>query len=417
MILYRNLTVLDRLSPWYNQLVEVAVSDEGTYSMGPSGSLQVAPKERVDCSGEVLATGFADLGAESPMPGYPGRGTLRELAEEAFLGGFTDVAIYPTTDPPLDTSEAVAAFKQAATSLPVRLHPYGAVSKSLKGEQLAELHALRSAGVVGFADGIAARQNPELLRLALEYTRNLGLPILHYPSTGGFENDNSVHESTATVGLGLATLPAEAEAMGVRQASEIAAYTNGNLLIGPISTQQACKALEKVADSLVAFTNPHYLLLTDQQLSDFDPRYKWMPPLRSKEDVHVLREAVASGLVRGIASGHTPVSIEEKQHDFVSARAGGPTLHSLFAVLNTALVQTGVMSPEQLLALLHVRNRELLGLKPLVLDAGYRGPLFRLQLEADYAPYRPKQVYALADPFADVPLKGRVLPLCSFKTA
>ncbi|MDX2063564.1 MAG: hypothetical protein SFY70_10925 [Bacteroidia bacterium] len=414
--LLTNVWVVDAASPWYDQRVDVRYDGAAVLEVGPAGTL--SPEgPTTDGNGEGLTTGFVDLGAECPEPGNPHRGTLAEFALEAYLGGFADVLVEPQTSPALDTPEAVAYLKAAAAAYPVRLHPLGALTAHLGGELLAEVARLQAAGALALGDGRLPTLKTGLLERALHYTTPLDLPVFQPLALQRTWPAGVAHESPTTVALGLPTSPAGQEADALARAVAALNYAGGRLHVGPVTTADALaalKAAQQAGFALTAHTSPLYLMLTDAELASFDARYHLCPPLRSQADAVALAQAFADGTFVGIATHHTPVCTEEKVADFSAARPGGPVLHAAFAALNTVVVGSGLLTLPELVQRLTAPARQLLGLPTPVFEVGYTGPLFRLSTTEAYVPYRPKPVYAHADPFGELALVGRVTPLRPF---
>ena len=98
-------------------------------------------------------------------------GLLRGL-DAASAGGFTDVAILPSTNPAIDNKASVAYLISrsieggAATSA----LPLGCISEHRKGAQLAEMLDMAEAGAIGFSDDKPV-ERAGLIQMALEYLR------------------------------------------------------------------------------------------------------------------------------------------------------------------------------------------------------------------------------------------------------
>ena len=58
---------------------------------------------------------------------------------------------------------------------------------------------------------------------------------------------------------------------------------------------------------------PHHFALTDEACSNFDTSTKVNPPLRSKEDVQAIKEAIADGTIDCIVTDHAPHTKEDKE--------------------------------------------------------------------------------------------------------
>ena len=62
-------------------------------------------------------------------------------------------------------------------------------------------------------------------------------------------------------------------------------------------------------------TCPHYFILTEDAIGDYDTFAKVNPPLRAKEDVYAIIEGIMDGTIDVIASGHSPTNMTEKERE------------------------------------------------------------------------------------------------------
>ena len=74
----------------------------------------------------------------------------------AVAGGVTTVCAQPDTDPALDEPSLVRTLRDRAEALGLaRLLPVGALTRGLRGEELAEMAELRDAGCIAFSQADA----------------------------------------------------------------------------------------------------------------------------------------------------------------------------------------------------------------------------------------------------------------------
>ncbi len=94
---------------------------------------------------------------------------------------------------------------------------------------------------------------------------------------------------------------------------------------------------------VTAEVTPHHLLLTDELAESYDPIYKVNPPLRTAEDVHALREALADGTIDCVATDHAPHPIEAKETEWSNAAMGMVGLETALSVVQRTMVDTGLL--------------------------------------------------------------------------
>src|SRR5215813_14245994 len=129
--------------------------------------------EVIDCRGKVVAPGLIDMRAFVGEPGAEHRETISSASQAAAAGGVTTIISQPDTSPAVD-DPAVVDFVQrrARDTAIVHVHPMAALTKGLKGEEMAEIGLLKAAGAVAFTDGARSVVNAQVMRRALTYGRD-----------------------------------------------------------------------------------------------------------------------------------------------------------------------------------------------------------------------------------------------------
>jgi len=301
----------------------------------------------IHASGLVASPGFIDLHCHLREPGFEQKETIRTGTEAAARGGFTAVCCMPNTEPPVD-SAAVVDFVQRrclAEGL-VRVFPIGCVSKGRKGKELSEMAELAGAGVVAFSDDGDPVYDSNLMRLALTYTLDLGLPISNHCQERSLCRGGVMAEGWVATRLGLPGIPAAAEEAMMARDIALAELTGGQLHLAHVSSAGAVPLLRRGRErglSVTAEVCPHHLTITDQWAFgsrgsetdtasplSYDTFTKVYPPLRSQQDVDALVEALAEGVIDCIATDHAPHDLTSKQVTYQDAAFG-------ISVLETAL--------------------------------------------------------------------------------
>ncbi|GAH69844.1 unnamed protein product, partial [marine sediment metagenome] len=148
--------------------------------------------------GLIVCPGFVDLHCHLRQPGFEDKETIATGSQAAARGGFTTICCMPNTSPPLDSRATVDYVKSTAASEGVvRILPIGCISKGRKGEELAPMSELASAGVIAYSDDGKPVLNSNLMRQALDYSRVLGLPIIDHSedtllTEGGLMNEGII---------------------------------------------------------------------------------------------------------------------------------------------------------------------------------------------------------------------------------
>ena len=307
----------------------------------PEGSLVIDGSDLVACPG------FIDLHCHLREPGFEYKETIAAGSKAGAKGGFTTLCAMPNTDPPIDNAAVVEFIhertKQDAT---VRVLPIGCVTKGRKGHELAEMEELASAGVVAFSDDGDPVYDANLMRLALLYSLDLGLPISNHCQDKSISCNGVMAEGPVATHLGLDGIPAAAEEAMIARDIALAEATGGRLHVAHLSTAGSVPLVREAKYKglrVTAEVCPHHLTITDEwalgrkgQPADaagymaYDTSTKVYPPLRSQSDVDTLIDALADGVIDCVATDHAPHDLTSKQVTYNDAAFG-------ISVLETAL--------------------------------------------------------------------------------
>jgi dihydroorotase len=335
------------------------------------------PDETLDATGCIVSPGLIDCRVALGEPGYDEDETIASGSAAAVAGGFTSIAATPDTDPVVDT-RAAAEFvaHQSERAGLCRIYPLGAVTKNLKGEELAEIGQLVDGGAVAFTDGKRAPVNAEVLRRALQYTGMKNRVILHHPRVPELTAGAVMHEGYYSTVLGLRGAPVAAEEIAVRGNIALAEATGGRIHLTGISTKNSVEEVRQARQRGVRITadvTPAHLLLTDQCLEGFDPNYKLDPPLRPQEHIDALIAGLKDGTIGLISADHRPHAAEKKMREIEQAPFGIVGLETLIPLCVEALIAPGHLTWAQLLSKLTVGPAQLLGIEAGTLAVGAPG--------------------------------------------
>lgn len=294
----------------------------------------------VDIPNLHISYGWIDSSVSFGEPGYEERETIAHGLEVAAKSGFTHICLNPNTDPVIDNQAGVNLVLSKASGQASTLLPIGALTKNSEGIDMAEMFDMKNAGAVAFGDYKKSMENANLLKISLQYTQNFNARVIAYASDKNIKGKGVVNEGVVSTRLGLKGIPDLAEEIVVARNLYLLEYTGGKMHIPTISTQKSIeliKAAKAKGLDVTCSVAVHHLVLTDEQLDNFDTRYKVAPPLKDETTRQALINAVLDDTIDCITTDHQPWDIEHKKLEFDLAKDGTIGLESAFGALRNVL--------------------------------------------------------------------------------
>jgi len=318
-------------------------------------------------SGFVVVPGLIDMHVHLREPGQEHKETVATGTAAAVAGGFTAVACMPNTSPVNDTAGVTEyILKKAAEANLARVYPIGAVSRGQKGQELADIAELKSAGCVAVTDDGHPVSTALLMRRALEYTSMFNMPVIEHCEEQTLKGDGVAHEGFHAAALGLRGIPGEAESIMALRDIQLAELTKGAVHIAHISARQTLDGVRwgKWRGARVTCeVTPHHFILTDEMLGapvPYDTHTKMNPPLREAADRDAMLAGLADGSIDVIATDHAPHHYDEKRVEFDRAPFGITGLETAVSLCFDRLVHAGVVSLARLVELLSLNPARIL---------------------------------------------------------
>ncbi len=330
-VLIKNATLLSTDSPSHGKILDIFIDNGIISKIG--NHLNISADKTIEEENLHISIGWVDCFANFCDPGQEFKETLETGSNAAAAGGFTEVMLIPNTNPVVSNKSQIEYLIQKSKSLPVTIHPIGAVTKNAEGKELSEMYDMFKTGAVAFSDGLNPVQSSGILQKALEYILAVNATIIQLPDDKNIGSKGLMNEGEISTKLGLPGKPALSEELMVARDIELARYTNSKIHFTGISTKKSLElivAAKKENLKVSCSVTPYQLYFSENDLTDYDTNLKVNPPLRTKEDREAMRNGIKNKTIDFIASHHQPQDWDHKVCEFEYAKNGMEGLESVF---------------------------------------------------------------------------------------
>ncbi len=337
-LLLRLVRILDPRSKFHKKKVDVLIVNGAVERIGKN--LRAKDAREIEGKALHLSPGWLDMQVNFCDPGFEYKEDLDSGMKAAARGGFTAVAVKPSTLPVIDSKAQVEYIKNKSKNSIVNVYPIAALTKNFNGKDLTEMQDLHKAGAIAFSQGNRSISDSGIMLRSLQYVKSFDGIVFQLPDDPSISNDASINESKVSVQMGMKGRPAISEEVMVNRDLQLLRYAESRLHFSQLSSAGSVELIKKAKKEkldISASVSPYHLIFDERAVSNFDTSYKFNPPLRGAKDRKVLVNALRDGHIDVLTSVHSPHEDDAKKVEFESASFGLIGLETLYALVNTEL--------------------------------------------------------------------------------
>lgn len=363
MILIKNGRLIDLLNK-IDGLSDILVEDDRITKVAKN--IKVEADEIIDASGKIVLPGIVDMHVHLREPGREDKETILSATKAALKGGVTSLLAMPNTEPAIDSVESVELLKGIIKkSAKANVFIAGSITKGRLGRELIDIVGLKNKGAIAISDDGSSVDDEKILKEALKKAKEENVLVICHCEDKSLSGQGVVNLGFTSTRMGLRGISRESEYRRVARDIELAEKVDAPLHIAHISCSESVEIIAKSKKrglKITAETAPHYFSLTESAVLDYDTNMKMNPPLRGKDDVSAIKQALADGTIDVISSDHAPHTENEKEIEFERAEFGVIGLETLLAAGVTELVDKGILSWLELARKITINPARILGI-------------------------------------------------------
>ncbi len=359
-LLLKNPRVIDP-SQDLDKVCDILIEDNRIKSIGTFDNADKV----IDCQGYIAAPGLVDMHVHLRDPGQTHKEDIITGCNAAAAGGVTSLLAMPNTNPVTDNKDTIKYILDKSKNAKAKVYVAASITKGLKSQEATDLHEVKNAGAIALSDDGRPVENSQMLKDAMINAPKLGMSVVAhcealFLADGGIINQGEVSEKLRVKGI-----PAAAEDCGTLREITFADVLDVPVHICHVSTDTSVKLMRDAKArgvKVTCETAPHYFTFTEEELLKRDADFRMNPPLRTAKDRQAIIEGLIDGTIDAIATDHAPHTVEEKS-DFEKSPNGSIGMETSLSASITALVKTGRLTINQLIAKMSTNPAKILNIE------------------------------------------------------
>lgn len=348
-----------------------------------------------DLAGKLVVPGFFDMHVHFREPGQTHKENIQTGSLAAAHGGITGVLCMPNTNPAIDNVQTINDNKTKAKENIVDVYTSACATIKREGKKLTDICSLIDAGALAITDDGSPIADDELMKQCLTEAGKMNQPVIQHCEVMSISNNGVMNDGEVSRKLGVKGIPNESEWKIIERDIELVRQVKnclpdgmaGHYHIQHISTKEAVRLVRKAKSEGLNVTSeacPHHFTLTEEAVEKYGTNAKMNPPLRTQEDVDEIILGLKDGTIDVICTDHAPHTAEEKSQGMEKAPFGIVGLETSVGIVNTFLVEKGIISAEEMICKMSVNPRKLLGLPEIKISEGEKANLTILDLNKEW---------------------------------
>lgn len=342
----------------------------------------------IDAEGKLVMPGLVDMHVHLREPGREDKETILTGTRSAAKGGVTTVLAMPNTTPAMDCPGNVSLLKEIVKrNACVNVAICGSITRGRLGQEVTDIAALKKSGITAISDDGSSVDDDAVMEEALKRALKEQVLVICHSEDKSLSQQGVVNLGFTSTRMGLRGISKESEYKRVARDLALAQKSGCPIHIAHVSCRETVELIAKAKKKGVQVTcetAPHYFSFSEEAVLGFDTNMKMNPPLRGKDDVLCIKQALSDGTIDVIASDHAPHTENEKDIEFDRAEFGVIGLETGLAASITELVATGILSWPKLVEKLALNPARILGREEPALCAGKEADLIIIDPDKEW---------------------------------